>query len=109
MKGKDTDEVLEQIAEATVRHQAVLAEVYERVDEEAKETVERVMEMSAQGHDTALSAISGELQEEVRERVEQNTVDVEERLRELRDEGVPIPDLGEILPPRSGGGVAPVR
>jgi len=32
-KGKDTDAVLEKIAEATVRHQAVLAKVYDKVPE----------------------------------------------------------------------------
>ena len=94
-KGKDADAVLEKIAEATVRHQVVLAEIYEKVPEQAKEAIQKAMENSARGHDTALSAVSGEKQEEVRGRVEQETKDVEERLEELRNEGVPIPGINK--------------
>jgi len=35
-KGLDTDEVLAKVSEATLKHQAVLADVYERVTEQAK-------------------------------------------------------------------------
>lgn len=92
-RGKDADAVLEKIAEATVRHQEVLADIYEKVPEEAKEAIERAMENSARGHDTALSAVSGEKQEEVRDHVEQETQDVEDRLEELRGQGIPIPEM----------------
>lgn len=94
-KGKDTDAILEKIAEATVRHQAVLATVYERVPEQAKEAIQRAMEKSARGHETALSAVSGEKQEEVRNRVEQETEDVEGRLEGLRGQGLPIPEMNK--------------
>lgn len=90
--GRDTDAVLEKIAEATVRHQEVLADIYEKVSEQAKEAIQRAMENSARGHETALSAVSGEKQEEVRNRVEQDTKDVEDRLEGLRNQGIPIPD-----------------
>lgn len=94
-KGKDTDAVLEKIAEATVRHQAVLATIYERVPEQAKEAIQRAMEKSARGHETALSAVSGEKQAEVRNRVEQETEDVEDRLEGLRSKGLPIPEMNK--------------
>jgi len=113
-RGKNTDAVLEKIAEATVRHQAVLAEVYEKVSEQAKEAIQRAMENSARGHDTALNAVSREKQDEVRGRVEQETEDVEERLEGLREQGLPIPEInkgsgdrgGSVLPVPERGGVS---
>ena len=92
-KGKDIDAVLTKIAEATVRHQEVLAGVYEKVPEQAKEAILKVMEKSAKGHETALNAISKEKQKEVRDQVKGNSRGVEARLKGLRDKGIPIPDL----------------
>ena len=51
------------------------------------------MEKSARGHETALEAISGEKQKEVRDRVKEETKDAEEHLEELRERGIPIPDM----------------
>lgn len=101
--GRNVDDVLAKIAEAAVRHQEVLAEVYERVPEQAKATIERVMAATAKGHETALSAVSGEKQDEVRNQVEQETEDVEERLKELRGQGVPIPDMNTKGKPETTG------
>lgn len=102
-KGKDTDAILEKIAEATVRHQAVLATVYERVPEQAKEAIQRAMEKSARGHETALSAVSGEKQEEVRGRVKLETEDVDDVLEGLRGQGLPIPKMNKEKGERGQG------
>ena len=91
--GKDTNRIFENIAEAMVKHQAVLAKVYEQVPEAAKEAIQKVMEKSARRHETALEAISGEKQKEVRDRVKEETKDAEEHLEELRERGIPIPDM----------------
>ena len=92
-KGRDMDEVLERVSEATVRHQEVLAGVYEKVPEEAREGIQRAMEASEEGGRRALNSVSEEKREEARERVNQKRQEVEERLEGLREEGRPVPEL----------------
>lgn len=57
--GDDADEVLTDVSEATPRHQAVLAEVYEKVPEQARPGIQRAMEASRRGHAQATEARSG--------------------------------------------------
>lgn len=92
-KGLDTDEVLVKVAEATLKHQAVLADVYEKVPEQAKSAIERAMQVGMRGYEEALKAVSGQKREEVMEQVEQKRQEVEQRLEELRDKGIPIPTI----------------
>jgi hypothetical protein len=92
-KGLDTDEVLAKVSEATLKHQAVLADVYERVPEQAKAAIQRAMQAGMRGHEEALEAVSGQKREEVMEQVEQKRQEVEEKLEELRDKGIPIPTI----------------
>ena len=58
-KGEDVQDVLTKVAEATTRHQEILAHIYAKVPEQAKDAIRRAMEKSMKGHDTALNAISG--------------------------------------------------
>lgn len=90
-KGLDADEVFERVSTATLQHQEVLALVYERVPEEAREAVMRAMDASIVGHEEALKAISGEKEDEVRTRVENERVEREQMLIQLRRKGIPIP------------------
>lgn len=92
-RGFDVDNVLERVAGATLRHQAVLAEVYEKVPEQAKPAIERAMQAGLRGHEEALRAVSSQKQEEVLERVEQKRDEVKQRLEELRQEGIPMPAI----------------
>ena len=92
-KGLDTDEVLAKVSEATLKHQAVLAGVYERVPEQAKSAIERAMQAGMRGYEEALKAVSGQKREEIMQRVEQERQDVEQRLEGLRDKGIPIPTI----------------
>lgn len=92
-KGLDTDEVLAKVAEATLKHQAVLADVYEKVPVQAKSAIERAMQTSIRGHEEALKAVSGQKREEVMEQVEQRRQEVEQKLEGLRDKGIPIPTI----------------
>jgi hypothetical protein len=65
-KGLDVDELLVLVSEATSKHLSVLADVYERVPDEAKPAIEKAMEESKRGQEEALKAISGEKREEGR-------------------------------------------
>lgn len=56
-EGEDPDgEALEDVSEATSRHQAVLADVYEKVPEQARPGIERAMEASKRGGARAAKA-----------------------------------------------------
>lgn len=92
-KGLDTDEVLAKVAEATLKHQAVLAGVYEKVPAQAKSAIERAMQAGMRGHEEALKAVSGQKREEVMEQAEQKRQEVEQKLEGLRDKGIPIPTI----------------
>lgn len=75
-KGKDVERVLAIVAEATSIHQKVLADVYEKVPEQAKEAIEHAMEVSSRGQERALEAISKEKREQLRQHFEER---IEER------------------------------
>jgi len=94
-KGLDTDEVLAKVSEATLKHQTVLIEVYEKVPEQARPAIERAMEQSMRGHEEALQAISGEKREQIREEVQTRKQEVFQKAEQLRERGIPVP---EILP-----------
>jgi len=57
--GKDTTTVEELVARATSIHLEVLAEVYEKVPEQAKPAIERAMASSVRGHERAVEALKG--------------------------------------------------
>jgi len=89
--GEDTSAALtDLVLRATSIHLMVLAEVYEKVPEQAKPSIERAMTQSAQGQQTALNALSGEQKEEVTEQVQQQRQEVEQRLDILRQQGAVI-------------------
>jgi hypothetical protein len=94
-KGMDTDEVLERISERTLKHQEVLADVYERVPEEAREGIKRAMENSMREHEEALQAISEEKREEAMERMETKREEARDRAEEARERGVDVPQIPE--------------
>ncbi len=88
-KGLDTDEVLERISEAILKHQGVLADVYEKVPEEARAGIERAMENSMRGHEEALEAVSEEKREEVMERMEAKRQEATDKVNEIRERMIP--------------------
>jgi len=101
-KDKNTEKVMEVVArvgEATSKHLEVLAEVYDKVPEEAKPAVENAMKVSIKGHEKAVEALKaknalGEVPEEVfipdsvpqevRERVQQELE--EEKIEQIKEE-----------------------
>lgn len=77
--GLDTDEVSEIVATATVKHQEVLAEVYEKVPVQAKEAIQNAMQKGETARERAMEAVSEQKREEVRERVEEKKAEAEGR------------------------------
>lgn len=82
-KGRDVERILGIVAQATSTHQKVLAEVYEKVPQQAKEAIEAAMEASSKGQERALEAISGEKKEEFREHIEEKIEDKKTKIKEI--------------------------
>lgn len=83
--GKDITTVEQLVGKATSIHLEILAEVYEKVPEQAKETIEKAMEVSAQGHQSAVESLKAkDALDEVPEEVpvpEELPAKVKERIR----------------------------
>lgn len=94
-KGLDTDEILAKVSQATLRHQAVLIEVYERVPEQVRPAIERSMEQSMKGHEESLQAISEQKREQIREEVEIKRQETFQKAEEIREK---IPEIPIELP-----------
>ncbi len=56
-KGENTEEVMIRIGQATSKHLEVLAEVYEKVPEQAKSAIENAMKVSVKGHEKAAEVL----------------------------------------------------
>jgi len=103
-KGQNTEKVMEVIArvgQATSKHLEILAEVYEKVPDQAKPAIEDAMKASVKGHEKAVEALKakdalGEVQEtismpvevpaEVRERIQteaQQELEIEKVLEDF--------------------------
>lgn len=61
--GKDITTVEQLIGKATSIHLEILAEVYEKVPEQAKPAIERAIEVSAKGHQRAIEALEKAIKE----------------------------------------------
>ncbi|MEX2586769.1 MAG: DUF5667 domain-containing protein [Actinomycetota bacterium] len=110
-EGESREELSTKIAEATLKHLEVLAEVYEKVPDEAKAAIERAMQASSVGHDQALQALSAEKRQEIAESGQGRI----EGLNRARQEGLPVPvfesDTGPpaILPGPAEAGQTPAQ
>ncbi len=98
VKGQSTEKVMAKIGKTTSVHLEVLAEVYEKVPEQAKPAIENAMKVSLKGHEKAVEALkaqdalgnvpetvslSTEVPQEVRERVQtrvQQELEIEKAL-----------------------------
>lgn len=92
-EGVDADRLSARASVATLKHQAVLADVYERVPEAAKPGIERAMQTGMRGHEEAMSAISGQRKEEALRDVERQREESGPVLEELRGRGIPVPSV----------------
>jgi len=106
--GKDTTTVDQLVARATTRHLEVLAEVYEKVPEQAKaailSVIERAMEKSVKGRETAVESLKkkdalGDISEEVPKSVSDK---IPEKIKEkigIKSEPETVGKLKEVAAP----------
>ncbi len=87
--GLNVDEVTSLVAEATLKHQGVLADVYQKVPEEAKPAIEEAMNAGMRGHEEAVRAVSEENRNEVLENTQEQRQNADEILEEVRSRDVP--------------------
>ncbi len=59
-KAEGKTNALEQIQDATARHEATMQKVLSQVPEQAKDSIQHAIDESAKGHENAMEAISGE-------------------------------------------------
>lgn len=93
IKDKEKAEnLLSTIADNTSRHQEVLAEVYNKVPDEAKKAIEKAIEISINGREEALKEIQGlkktveELQKDIESLKQQGQSDQSREIEVLRKE-----------------------
>jgi len=85
VKGQNTEQVMAKVGKATSIHLEVLAQVYEKVPEQAKPAIENAMKTSLKGHEKAVEVLKsknalGEVPEEVSLPVEVSA-EVRERIQ----------------------------
>jgi len=97
-KSKDVSEkekaeaLLTSIADNTSKHQEILAEIYNKVPDEAKKAIEKAIEVSAKSHEEALKEIQGlkktveELQKDIESLKQQGQSDQSKEIEVLRKE-----------------------
>ncbi len=59
-KGQSTEQVMAKVGRATSKHLEVLAEIYEKVPEQAKPAIENAMKASVKGHEKAVEALKAQ-------------------------------------------------
>ena len=64
------EDVAEIVAEATYKHTSTLEELFDKVPDEAHQGIERALDASQRGHETALENLSKERREELTQRHE---------------------------------------
>lgn len=79
-QGKDMEEVMANIAEATFKHMAVLTDRLEKAPEEAKGAITEAIEASSKGNEDSLNALSDEKKQEVVDEARGKITDFEERI-----------------------------
>ncbi len=89
------DAVADLLATTAAISQSVLADVYERVPEQAKASIQRAMEESSAGISRAVDAVSGAQQEQVRERVNESLQKARESAPEEAQQYIPANQGGE--------------
>lgn len=65
------NQVLEKVSESTLKNQEVLLKIYKLVPDEAKETIEKVIEITKIGYERTIDAVSGIKKEELKQRIEE--------------------------------------
>ena len=125
VKGQSTEKVMTRVGQATSKHLEVLAQVYEKVPEQAKPAIENAMKTSVKGHEKAVEVLKTqdalgdvpeavslptEVPQEVRERVQTRVqqeleiekvlegIDTSKSLRDICAEQGGTPEMCEEFP-----------
>lgn len=95
-KGRDVAELVKKIEAITIKQTAVLEEVLDKVPEQARDAIERALEVSKRGHERAIEAIEKEVEEgkikiedledDLRDKVEKKKEESREHQEELEQE-----------------------
>jgi flagellar biosynthesis GTPase FlhF len=108
---KSVEELINLITEKTLKHQEVLSEVLERVPDQAKEGIQKAIEVSRKGYEEAIKAVSGAKKQELMEEAKKIKEKVEKQIKQFlpspleeKLEGIDLPaempsqELEEGLP-----------
>ena len=100
---REKEQVIEKIKEASLRQQEVLADVYTKVPDEAKDAILNAQENSSKNVANVIETVQGiEKAQEYIQRVEQiqrvEKVERDERLEQVPMEGAPNADPSESIP-----------
>lgn len=94
-EGKDVSEIVAKLTANSVRQQEVLAKVYDKVPEQAKDTILNAMEKSVRGLSNAIQNVQGidkkqEFKEKVKDAIEKSGSTGQEKMKEkLQIKNVP--------------------
>ena len=77
------------ITEKTLKHQEVLAEVLEKVPEQAQKGIKNAIEMSQKGCEKAIGAVSGEKKAELEQKAEEVKERVQAKIKAAEEKGKP--------------------
>lgn len=75
------NQVLEKVSESTLKNQNILLKVYELVSDEAKGTIERVIEITKTGYEQVVKSVSGVKKEELKQRAEEFKIRAQELIK----------------------------
>jgi len=92
-KGKDVEELAILITEKTLKHQEVLVDVFEEVPEEAKDAIQKAIEVSRKGSEEAVKAVNGEKKEELEKKAQElKKAEIKKKIEEKPE----VPKVEEV-------------
>lgn len=86
------ESVINRVTEATLNHQEVLSDLIENKSGEVSERLQEALERSMNGHETALSALSGENRSQIEETIREKKEMIEDKINQIRNRGISIPE-----------------
>lgn len=100
-QGLNTTDIIEWLTAAYERHQAVLAEVYERMPEHAKPAIQRAMNNSQRTYEHAIEVLENfpsdiTMPENYTETLKERHEQAKKRIEELRNRSIPVPTMPNI-------------
>ena len=79
------NQALQKVSESTLKNQEVLLRIYQLVPDQAKEAIEKVIELTKTGYERAVEAVSGIKKEELQQKAEDIKIRAQELIKNWRD------------------------